>query len=523
MPAEFTVAPAGVALELGPNAFLQQLGGDAAVADEPPGSGGLLFALRQWQRLRTGATGEFGDFYHVGAEPLDWAGPTVDVLAAEDRGTRTHFYVQATADGSARLAGFDFWRTPEDAPCEVRFGGGTVGGGPSNSTLTIPAEMAVSSAGLPVRTIRFTGAESAPAAGGGAGGMSVRNLVFAGLLAAAPPFAPAVPAAAAEGVVAETLPKVVKIFGAGGLRGLPGYGTGFLISGRGHVATAWNHVLDADPVLVVLDDGRRLEYRVLAADPARGLAVLEPARDDLALPHFEPADAAAAEPGDRVLAFSNAYKVAGGDEPVGVQRAVVSAVAELDARRGGAAAGVTGPVLILDAATNNAGAAGGAVVDRSGRLVGILGRELKNDATNVFVNYALPAADAAGTLRAMLDGTFSAAPTASAAAVAGGPTAADLGVALVPDVVRRTPAYVDFVADGSPAAVAGVRPGDLVVLLGGELVPSIRLLTGRLAAAEPGSDLNLVVRRDGELVPLTVEIPVAEDLRDPPRTPAPRR
>ena len=329
--------------------------------------------------------------------------------------------------------------------------------------------------------------------------------------------------AAADDVVAETLPKVVKIFGSGGLRGLPGYGTGFVVSPTGHVATAWNHVLDAEIVLVVLDDGRRLEYRLQEADPARGLAVLKPVRDDLNLPYFDLGLAASVEPGDRVLAFSNAYKVAGGDEPVGVQRAVVSAVAELDARRGSAAAGVAGPVLILDAATNNAGAAGGAVVDRSGRLAGVLGRELKNDATNVFVNYALPAADAAAILQAMVDGTFADAPPPTAAATLGGPGPADLGLGLVPDVVRRTPAYVEFVAPDSPAAAAGVEPGDLIVLLGGELVPSIRGLLDRLAAVEPGSDLDLVVRRDGVLEPLTVAVPLAEDLRDPPRTSIPRR
>lgn len=336
------------------------------------------------------------------------------------------------------------------------------------------------------------------------------------LLAAGPP-------AFGNDVVAETLPKVVKIFGSGGLRGLPGYGTGFLISNSGHVATAFNHVLDEDPVLVVLDDGRRLEYRMLAADPARRLAVLEPARDDLSLPHFDPADAAVAEPGDFVFAFSNAYKVAGGDEPVGVQHAVVSAVAGLDARRGSAATNLPGPALILDAATNNAGAAGGPVVSADGRLVGVLGRELKNDATNVFVNYALPAADAADTLAAMLDGTFAPESRSGAAGLLGGPVPADLGLALVPDVVRRTPAYVDYVAAGSPADAAGLRAGDLVVLLNGELVASVRLLTDRLRAAEPGSTVDLVVRRDGELLPLSAELPVAEDLRDPPRTPADRR
>ena len=334
---------------------------------------------------------------------------------------------------------------------------------------------------------------------------------------------PADAPASARSVTDATLPKVVKIFGAGGLRGLPAYGTGFVVSPGGRIVTAWNHVLDATPdIQAVLDDGRRLRCRVLAADPAGGLAVLEPDRGDLDLPFFNPAEFAAAEAGDRVLAFSNAYKVAGGDEPVAVQRAVVSAVAELDARRGRNAVGTGGRVLILDAPTNNPGAAGAPVVDRGGRLVGVLGRELKNDATNVFVNYALPAEALADTVAAMLDGTF-APPPRTAGGATGGPVPADLGLLLVPDVVRRTPAYVELVAGDSPAAAAGLRPGDLLVLAGGEVVNSVRAFRSALAAAEPGEPLEVVVRRDGGLVPLTVAVPAAEDLRDPPAAPAPRR
>jgi len=347
-------------------------------------------------------------------------------------------------------------------------------------------------------------------------------MLAAALLAVLPAAEPAQPAAvpapgSARTVTSDVLPKVVKIFGSGGLKGLPSYGTGFLISSRGHVATVWNHVLDSDTnILVVLDDGRRLNCEMISGDPARGLAVLKPDRDDLNLPFFDPAAFAVAEGGDRVLAFSNAYKVAGGDEPVAVQRAVVAAVAELDARSGRNAAGIDGPVLILDAPTNNPGAAGGPVVGRDGSLVGVLGRELKNEDTAVYVNYAMPAAELGSVLTAMMSDDFKASDTALPVIV-GGPQPVDLGALLVPDVVRRTPAYVELVEDGSPGAAAGLLTGDLIVLVDGDLVPSIRDLIARLALAEPGEPLDLVVRRGAELIPLTVTIPEAADLRDPPK------
>src|SRR5262245_26110176 len=56
-------------------------------------------------------------------------------------------------------------------------------------------------------------------------------------------------------------PKVVKLYGSGGLRGLEAYQSGLLISPDGYVLTVSSYVLDADEVTVVLDDGRRFSAR----------------------------------------------------------------------------------------------------------------------------------------------------------------------------------------------------------------------------------------------------------------------
>ena len=58
--------------------------------------------------------------------------------------------------------------------------------------------------------------------------------------------------------IATVLPRIVKIYGSGGLKGLEAYQSGFLISAEGHVLTAWSYVLDAEEYInVVLDDGTR--------------------------------------------------------------------------------------------------------------------------------------------------------------------------------------------------------------------------------------------------------------------------
>ena len=79
-----------------------------------------------------------------------------------------------------------------------------------------------------------------------------------------------------------------------------------------------------------------------------------------------------------MLAFSNLYGVATGNEPASVLKGYVSAVTDLAARRGIFQTPYQGPVYVLDALTNNPGAAGGVLTDRRGQLAGILG---KNSAT----------------------------------------------------------------------------------------------------------------------------------------------
>ena len=65
------------------------------------------------------------------------------------------------------------------------------------------------------------------------------------------------------GVIAAAQPKMVKIYGAGGIRGLEAYQSGFLISAEGHVLTVWSYVLDTDYITATLE--RRPQVRGQAA------------------------------------------------------------------------------------------------------------------------------------------------------------------------------------------------------------------------------------------------------------------
>ncbi|HEV8002264.1 MAG TPA: trypsin-like peptidase domain-containing protein [Planctomycetaceae bacterium] len=303
-----------------------------------------------------------------------------------------------------------------------------------------------------------------------------------------------------------TLAKVVKIFGSGGMGGLEGYGSGFLVSSGGHVVTVWSHLIDSGEVSVVLNDGRRFSAKFVKGDPSRDLAVLKIDSPDVELPFFDLRESAEAAPGTRVLAYSNMFMVATGDEPVSVVHGVISVRTRLSARRGAYRAAYEGPVYVVDSVTNNPGAAGGALTTLDGRLVGMLGRELLNSESNTWVNYAVPMSQLRGTIEDIMAGRAlppPKTPDANQPRFA----ALDFGLVLVPDVVYRTPAYVETVVPGSVSAKADIHAEDLIVFVNDELVQSNRALKAILGRLEPGDLIHVVVRRKDQLLPLELRVP----------------
>ena len=347
-------------------------------------------------------------------------------------------------------------------------------------------------------------------------------------------------------------PKLVKLFGAGGFAGLPRGGTGILVSPDGHILTVASQLLDTPEVVVHLYDGRRMVATVVAQEPELDAALLKikvegkKATDptDLELPFFDFAAAAARpplSPATWVLAFSNAFEAGLRDEAMSAQRGVVAAYTKLSGRRGVFDFPYTGDVYVLDAVTNNPGAAGGALTNRAGELVGMIGRDLSNAQTETMINYAVPVAakvtvrvkvnDAEQTVNLSLPefvekgmkGTYKPVARDRPAAGEGGFT----GIVFVPNILDRTPAYVEDVVPGSPAAKAGVMVNDLVSFVDGEPVPSVTAFEAFLKArTRPGTVIRVEVRRGGALQPLYLTLdpfPVRSKAVVPPAPAGPRQ
>ena len=161
-------------------------------------------------------------------------------------------------------------------------------------------------------------------------------------------------------------------------------------------------MLDTDDVTVILDDGRKFTSKLVGADPRLELAVLKIEAADL--PFFDLSKSLPAAEGTRVLAFSNLFGVATGEEPASVLHGTISAVTTLDARRGAYETPYQGPIYALDAMTNNPGAAGGALTDLQGHLLGVLGKELRNARNNVWLNFAIPTPELTSSIEAIRSG-----------------------------------------------------------------------------------------------------------------------
>jgi serine protease Do len=206
------------------------------------------------------------------------------------------------------------------------------------------------------------------------------------------------------------------------------------------------------------------------------------------------------------------------DEPVSVMQGTVMSYSKLFGRRGIFDFPYNGEVYIVDAITNGPGAGGGALTDRQGNLLGIIGREIRNSLSETWINYAIPLTakievkegDKTETVT-LLDfvdkakrGAYKRVIKPAAANGPGGFT----GIRFVPNILDRTPPYVDFVEEDSPAAKAGLKPDDLISFIDGEPIYSIKTYQDYMQRTRPDTIVRFEVRRGANLE--TVEVKLGE-------------
>ena len=306
-------------------------------------------------------------------------------------------------------------------------------------------------------------------------------------------------------------PVIVKLFGAGE-GSLDSYGTGILVSKEGHVLTVWNHLVSTGFLTAVTADGKRFPVDTIGTSAEHDAALLKlKTEPDETFPYVDLAQATDPELGSSVYAFSNMFRVAAGNEPVSVVHGVIAARVPLEATQGRWKFPVKSPIWLIDAITNNSGAAGGLLTDAAGMPVGLIGREIRHASSRTWVNYAVPLTMLRPVVEALMAGRkIDQRPkdaTSDVPMISDKDLTAKYGLTMVPNVVERTPAFVDDVATDSLSGKSGLQRGDLIVLVEDAVITSITDFQQQLAAFRTGQRVSLTINRDDELKAIELRIP----------------
>lgn len=302
-------------------------------------------------------------------------------------------------------------------------------------------------------------------------------------------FGPAIAAAQA---------RVVKLYGRG-IGRATAYGSGVIISTAGEIVTGLSSLLESPTLRVALPDGRRAIAKVVARDEQRQLALLK--CDVKCEAAFELTSSADLKPGDWLVAASNTFKVAEGPEAVSVSAGIFSGRVTLAARRRQQEFVYDGLVLLTDVIVSTPGAEGGALVDSTGRLVGLLGKAVTSKRTNTWISYALPVEEVAAFVQAarqpggLVTATRPVTPTLIPAS-----RPVDIGIRLFDLGGTSMPPYVERVRPGSLASAAGLAVNDLLLTVAGEHVATCAEARTALERLQLGRTVELSIKRNNEVV-----------------------
>ncbi|QYK42538.1 MAG: trypsin-like peptidase domain-containing protein [Paracoccaceae bacterium] len=260
-------------------------------------------------------------------------------------------------------------------------------------------------------------------------------------------------------------------------------GSGVILTGDGLVVSNYHVVGGAQDIRVVLADRREFAADLVLSDEESDLAVLR-LRDAAALPVLELADSDAAQVGDLVLAIGN---------PFGVGQTVTSGIVSALGRSTLSLGSGRGYFLQTDAAVNP-GNSGGALIDMQGRLLGINTAILTRGGGSNGVGFAIPA----NLVARVLDQARAGAARFTRPWAGIGGQGVDPGLAEALGLAAPEGVVITDLHPESPFAAAGLRPGDVILTLGGQPVNSPQEVMFRLAVAGTGASTTLGYARDGQ-------------------------
>jgi serine protease Do len=274
--------------------------------------------------------------------------------------------------------------------------------------------------------------------------------------------------------------------GSDAMRGL---GSGFITSADGYVMTN-HHVVDgADEVIVTLADKREFKAKVVGSDKSTDIAVLK--IEATGLPAVKIGDVGKVKVGEWVMAIGS---------PFGLENSVTAGIVSARQRDTGDYL----PFIQTDVAINP-GNSGGPLINLRGEVIGINSQIYSRSGGFMGISFAIPI-DEAMRVAEQLRTT-------------GKITRGRIGVqidAVTEDVAeaiglgKARGALVRRIEPGSPAAKAGLEPGDVIVRLNQTEIERVNDLPRLVGALKPGSSANLGIVRRGQAKTLPIQIAATE-------------
>jgi serine protease DegQ len=261
-----------------------------------------------------------------------------------------------------------------------------------------------------------------------------------------------------------------------------------IVSTSGYILTNHHLVEAADEIEVAMHDGKKLLAKVVGNDPDTDLAVLRVSAENLPAITFGSSDALRV--GDVVLAIGNPFSL--GHTVTG---GIVSALG-----RSGLGTSTFENFIQTDAAINP-GNSGGALIDAGGNLVGINTLIISRTGSAMGIGFAIPVSTAKMVLEQIVK--------------TGGVTRGWIGVELrdiTPSDAESSKlgaargALIAGVLRGGPADKAGVKPGDVLVEVGGKPAADPTAVLNLIAALAPGEPAKMKLRRQGQDVDATINV-----------------
>src|SRR5881397_3117798 len=262
-------------------------------------------------------------------------------------------------------------------------------------------------------------------------------------------------------------------------------GSGVIVTNEGHIITN-NHVVDqVDEIEVQLSDGRTKKARLVGADSQVDLAVLK--IDDPGVKPLKLADSDMVQAGDFVLAIGN---------PFGFEETVTDGLISSKGRPNRTDA--FGDLLQTNAAINP-GNSGGPLINLRGEVIGINVAIISRSGGSQGIGFAIPS----NTVRTALESLLKQGRIIrgylgiQTRGLQPGESGTDTDGVTVADVLA-----------GSPAAQAGVQPGDVIRKFDGREVKNFPTLRTLVAQTQLNKQVELEILRDGK--PLKVKAQIKE-------------